>query len=92
MFKMYLNEDGSVKLPQQVRDWMGVEPGDPITVKIIDGRLVLHEWESGAGILSNYAKKKGLKHESETSEQRRERIAEYLGELNAPKPSHSCVS
>jgi len=92
MFKMYLNEDGSVKLPQQVCDWMGVEPGDPITVKIVDGKLVLHEWESGAGILSNYAKKKGLKHEPETSEQRRARIADYLEKLNAPKPSHSRVS
>jgi len=92
MFKVYLNEDGSVKLPQQVRDWMGVEPGDAMVVSVEGKKLVLHEWETGAGILSNYAKKKGLKHEPETSEQRRARIAEYLGELNAPKPSHSRVS
>jgi len=85
MFKIHLAENGQMQLPQQVMDWIGVGPGDDLTIKIIDGKLVLKQWESGAGILAHYAKAKGRTIKPETTEERRARIADYLEELNAPK-------
>jgi len=85
MFKIHLNEDGSLVLPAQVRDWMGVKLGGDLMVTVEGQKLVLHEWEDGAGILARYSKPEGgssARGES-ASETRREQIGAYLEALDA---------
>jgi len=55
MFKIHLNEDRQMVLPERVCAWLGVAPGDDLMIDISEaGAIKLVPNDDGPGLLARY--------------------------------------
>jgi len=78
MMRLHLSKRGQATFPKRLREWLGVQPGDDISVRLVDGKVVLQPPTPVAGMLAKYSR---LPAEDSPSEEE-QAIGQYFAALD----------